>query len=104
MPELETFSPNTTGWVATTVNSIMIQKIRELPVGYTYTLVEGESVTPDLIAALILNNQNYAWIIMAYNNFLDIREMSYDYGARKIYVPDKVSLTNLVATVINSGG
>ena len=49
MPELETFSPNTTGWVATTVNSIMIQKIRELPVGYTYALVEGESVTPDLI-------------------------------------------------------
>lgn len=103
MPELEPYTPTPTGWTATIVNSVMIQKIRDLPIGYTYVLNEGETITPDLLAQIILDNPNYAWIIMLYNNFLDIRELSYDYGTRKIKVPSKLELANLVSEISNKG-
>ena len=76
MIQLEPFTPTPSGWTATVVNSVMMQRIRELPVGFTYTLDEGETITPDLVAQITLDNPNYAWIIMVYNNFLDIRELS----------------------------
>lgn len=103
MPELEPYTPNTSGWTATVVNSAIMQKIRNLPVGYTYTLDEDEQVTPDLLAQLVLGNANYSWIIMLYNNFLDIRELSYNQGTREIKIPDKINLINLISEMADQG-
>lgn len=103
MPELEQYTPTSTIWTATVVNSVIMDKIRRLPVGYTYTLDEEETITPDLLAYQILGKANYAWIIMIYNNFLDIRELSYSYGTRTIKIPDKLSLINLISSIADEG-
>lgn len=73
---LQPYTPTPTGWTATIVNSVMLQKIRQLPVGYTYTLDEDETITPDLVSQLFYDSPHYAWVVMVYNNFLDIRELS----------------------------
>ena len=101
MPELEPYTPTTSGWTATVVNSVMIDKIKKLPVGYNYTLAMDETVTPDVIAQITLGDANYAWIIMTYNNFLDIRELSYEYGTREIRVPNRLDLMNLISDIAN---
>lgn len=97
--KLRPYTPTTTGWTATVVNSMLFEKIRSLPLGQTYTLGEGESVYPDVVAYRCLGESNYAWIIMCYNNFLDIRELSYQYGTTIIKVPDKQALMNLLIEV-----
>ena len=61
------------------------------------TIAKAKGLEP--LAQIILDNPNYAWIIMLYNNFLDIRELSYDYGTRKIKVPSKLELANLVSEI-----
>lgn len=98
--KLRPYTPTTTGWTATVVNSALFDRIRKLPLGQTYTLSEGETVYPDVVAYKCLDDSNYAWIIMCYNSFLDIRELSYDYGTRIINVPDKQALLNLVTELI----
>ena len=104
MATLKPYTPTTTGWTATVVNSVLFEKIRSLPVGATYTLVDGESITPDLVAHLSeLEDVNYAWIIMAYNGFLDIRELSTLNGVRDILIPDKTALIELITSLTQGG-
>lgn len=102
MPELEPYTPCSKGWTATIVNSVIIRKIRELPVGYTYQLQEGDEVEPNFIAYLTLGNANYGWIVMIYNSFLDIRELSYSFGTKEIKVPDRIALMQLLSEDINN--
>ena len=92
---LKPYTPTPSGWTATVVNSIVFQKINELPLGHVYDIYEESFTTPELVAYEVLKNLDYSWIIMAYNNFLDIREIYYDNGVTKVKVPTSSSLLKL---------
>ena len=92
---LKPYTPTSKGWTATVVNSIVFQKLKELPLGHVYDIFEDSFTTPELVSYEVLKNLDYAWIIMAYNNFLDIREIYYDNDITKVKVPKSSALLSL---------
>lgn len=93
---LKPYSPDTSGWTATIVNSVIFQRIRELPVGQFLTLNEDDAIAPEILSYQAFNSYDYAWVIMVYNNFIDIRELAYINGTRTIKIPERSALMNLI--------
>lgn len=73
------------------LTSSLILKIKELPSGGEM-VIQGEEGRPDLISFRSLLDTQYWWIIMLYNDVIDVNDLV---EGQKLNLPDQGALDDL---------
>jgi hypothetical protein len=77
------------------INSYFLDKVKSLPIGGNF-MISGEDGKPDFISYKIFGDTQYWWILMYYNDYINIEDMK---SGDIIYYPTLDSLENFYFTL-----